>query len=74
MITLEPLGGLANRMRVIASGLWLMKESNQELEVIWNLNEEVLGSCLKTHRRHKVFKNPVFIQFLAYFFNSTYST
>lgn len=41
MITLEPLGGLANRMRVIASGLWLMKESNQELEVIWNLNEDL---------------------------------
>jgi hypothetical protein len=41
MITLEPQGGLANRMRVIASGLWLMKESNQELEVIWNLNEDL---------------------------------
>ena len=41
MITLEPFGGLANRMRVIASGLWLMKESNQELEVIWNLNEDL---------------------------------
>lgn len=41
MITLEPQGGLANRMRTIASGLWLMKESNQELEVIWNLNEDL---------------------------------
>ena len=41
MITLEPLGGLANKMRVIASGLWLMKVSNQELEVIWNLNEDL---------------------------------
>lgn len=41
MITLEPQGGLANRMRAIASGLWLMKESSQELEVIWNLNEDL---------------------------------
>jgi hypothetical protein len=41
MVTMEPLGGLANRMRVIASGLWLMKESSQELEVIWNLNEDL---------------------------------
>ena len=41
MVTIEPLGGLANRMRVIASGLWLMKESSQELEVIWNLNEDL---------------------------------
>lgn len=28
-------------MRVIASGLQLMKETNQELEVIWNLNEDL---------------------------------
>ena len=41
MITLEPIGGLANRMRAIASAIWLMKESNQELEVIWNLNEDL---------------------------------
>lgn len=41
MIILEPQGGLANRMRVIASGFRLMKESNQELEVIWNLKDEL---------------------------------
>lgn len=41
MILLEPLGGLANRMRVIASGIRLMKETNQELNVIWNLDEEL---------------------------------
>lgn len=41
MIILEPHGGLANRMRVIASGLWLKKNSNHELAVIWNLKEEL---------------------------------
>lgn len=41
MILLEPSGGVANRMRVIASGLWLKKNSNHELAVIWNLNKEL---------------------------------
>jgi hypothetical protein len=41
MIILEPLGGLANRMRVIASGLAVVRESNHKLEVIWNLNKEL---------------------------------
>jgi hypothetical protein len=41
MITLEPMGGLANRMRVIASGLNLINNSNRELHVIWNLNEDL---------------------------------
>lgn len=41
MIFLEPRGGLANRMRVIASGLWLKNNSNHELSVVWNLKEEL---------------------------------
>lgn len=41
MITVEPLGGLANRMRVIASCIWLTHQTNQKLEVIWNSNEEL---------------------------------
>ena len=40
-MTLEPMGGLANRMRVIASGLNLVKNSNRDLNVIWNLNEDL---------------------------------
>lgn len=36
MIIVEPLGGLANRMRVIASGLWLKKTINGELTCFWN--------------------------------------
>lgn len=38
MIIVEPLGGLANRMRVISSGLWLSNETQQDLKLIWNLN------------------------------------
>ena len=41
MIILEPQGGLANRMRVIASGIWLKEILNRELVVIWNENYEV---------------------------------
>ena len=41
MIILEPLGGLANRMRVIASGIWLKNKLNTELEVIWHENYEL---------------------------------
>lgn len=41
MIILEPLGGLANRMRVLASALTASKESNNKLIVVWNLNTEL---------------------------------
>lgn len=41
MILLEPLGGLANRLRVIASGIWLKKKLETKLVVIWNENYEL---------------------------------
>ena len=41
MIILEPLGGLANRMRVIASGIWLKEKLQTELTVVWNENYEL---------------------------------
>lgn len=41
MIIIESLGGLANRMRVIASGLWLQKQTGQKLQLIWNLKNEL---------------------------------
>ncbi|MBG6062957.1 hypothetical protein IWX83_002764 [Flavobacterium sp. CG_9.1] len=41
MVVLEPLGGLANRMRVIASGLWLSNESNKKTGIIWALNSDL---------------------------------
>lgn len=41
MLTLEPMGGLANRMRVIASGLELIKDMEIDVHVIWNLNEDL---------------------------------
>jgi hypothetical protein len=40
-IILEPFGGLANRMRVIASGIWLKNEINADLEVAWIATEEI---------------------------------
>jgi len=43
LIILEPMGGLANRMRVIASGLWLKEKLRTDLVVIWNENYEL--SC-----------------------------
>ena len=41
MIILEPIGGLANRMRVIASGIAMSKALNTGLQVIWNENYEL---------------------------------
>jgi len=41
IIILEPLGGLANRMRVIASGLWLAGILNKEVKLIWSLNTDL---------------------------------
>ena len=41
MIIIEPLGGLANRMRVIASGIWLKQKLRTNLVVIWKENHEL---------------------------------
>jgi len=41
VIIIEPQGGLANRMRVIASGLWLKEKLGTKLSVIWNENYEL---------------------------------
>ena len=40
-IIFEPIGGLANRMRVIASGIWLCKAAGKEMKLIWTLNSEM---------------------------------
>ncbi len=37
-IIVEPHGGLANRMRVIASSIWLGSLTNRKLKLIWNVN------------------------------------
>lgn len=37
-ITVEPLGGLCNRMRAIASGYVLAQRSGRPLRVVWRLN------------------------------------
>lgn len=41
VILLEPQGGLANRMRVIASGIALKEKINARLTIIWNENYEL---------------------------------
>lgn len=41
MIYLEPQGGLANRLRVIANGIWLKRRLNTQLCVIWNETHEL---------------------------------
>src|ERR1035437_3161921 len=41
MIIIEPFGGLANRMRVIASGLWLQKKLDCELTCIWSPDRDL---------------------------------
>lgn len=41
MIVIEPVGGLANRMRVIASALKMQKELKCKLICIWNENFEL---------------------------------
>lgn len=41
MIIIEPQEGLANRLRVIASGLWMRERKNGELYVIWREKPEL---------------------------------
>lgn len=41
MVIIEPVGGLANRMRVIASALLLQKKLQCKLVCIWNENTEL---------------------------------
>jgi hypothetical protein len=43
MIYLEPTGGLGNRMRAIASCIWLSKQQNQNLKVIWKESHELIA-------------------------------
>jgi len=40
-IILEVYGGLGNRMRVIASGIWLAKQSNKSILLIWDENKDL---------------------------------
>ncbi len=40
-IILEPHSGLANRMRVIASGLWLGDMVHKKIKLVWNLNDDL---------------------------------
>ncbi|MDD4992429.1 MAG: hypothetical protein PHR83_09380 [Paludibacter sp.] len=41
MIIIEPFGGLANRMRVIASALWLQKKLDCEVTCVWSQNQDL---------------------------------
>ena len=41
MIIVEPMGGLANRMRVIASAIALSQSLKAKLTVVWNENDEL---------------------------------
>lgn len=40
-IVLNPIGGLANRMRSLVAGLTLSRESGRDYEVVWAVNEEL---------------------------------
>ena len=40
MIYIEPLGGICNRLRAIASAIWLSEKISKPLTVIWNVNKE----------------------------------
>jgi len=41
LIIVEPFGGLANRMRVIASGIWLKNKIEGDLVVIWSPDQSL---------------------------------
>lgn len=41
MIFLRPQGGLANRIRVISSAIWLSKITSHKLNVIWEINSDL---------------------------------
>ncbi|MCL6261224.1 hypothetical protein M3O96_19135 [Aquiflexum sp. TKW24L] len=45
---LEPIGGLGNRMRSIASCLWAAEVTNSKLIIVWNQNSE-FNSRIENH-------------------------
>jgi len=52
----KPYGGLANRMRVISSLLWLKSKFNAELKVIWLANDELNANYLDLFQIHPDFE------------------
>ena len=41
MMTLEPIGGLGNRMRVLDSGIALSRSTGSELHVVWTIRNQM---------------------------------
>lgn len=42
-LIINPVGGLANRMRAIASGITLARELNVDYSIVWHVNEELFA-------------------------------
>lgn len=60
MVTVEPGGGLCNRLRTVNSAYFLAKQLNQKLRIVWKLNKEL--NCAY----EKLFKKPKNIEVLNY--------
>ena len=60
MVTVEPGGGLCNRLRTVNSAYFLAKQLNQKLRIVWKLNKEL--NCAY----EKLFKKPKNIEILNY--------
>ena len=49
-IIINPIGGLANRMRCIASGIALAMETGSDYEVVWAVNDELAAYVTRLYR------------------------
>lgn len=56
LLIVKPFGGLANRLRVISSMLWLKKNFNCKLKVIWLANDELNASYYDLFQIHSDFE------------------
>lgn len=56
LIIAKPFGGIANRMRVISSMLWLKQNFEVELKIIWLANEELNAQYQDLFQDHPDFE------------------
>ena len=52
----KPFGGIANRLRVISSFLWLKSQFDADLKILWSANSELNANFLDLFQLHPEFE------------------
>ncbi len=58
-LSINPIGGLANRMRAIASGISLAHELDADFEIIWAVNDELYARFDDIFEVPEILKNKI---------------